>query len=82
MGGENAVAGRARYQQVGLVAGPLVAVALILAGAPPTLSDAGKCIIMLLMFLGRLGPISVFVAVSLGEGKRDLEFASEEPLLG
>lgn len=40
MGGENAVAGRARYQQVGLFAGPLVAVALILAGAPPTLSEA------------------------------------------
>jgi trk system potassium uptake protein len=51
-------------------------------GITPTLSDAGKAIIMLLMFLGRLGPISVFVAISLGAEKRDLEYAAEEPLLG
>jgi trk system potassium uptake protein len=51
-------------------------------GVTPTLTDAGKVIIMLLMFMGRLGPISIFVAISSGEGKRDLEYAGEEPLLG
>jgi trk system potassium uptake protein TrkH len=51
-------------------------------GLTPTLSDAGKAIIMLLMFLGRLGPVSVFIALSSAEGRRGVEYASEEPLLG
>ncbi len=51
-------------------------------GVTPTLSDAGKAIIMLLMFMGRLGPISIFVAISSVEGRRAVEYSSEEPLLG
>jgi trk system potassium uptake protein TrkH len=51
-------------------------------GITPYLSDAGKIVIILLMFMGRLGPISVFVAISSIEQKPSLEFASEEPLLG
>ncbi|HEX5788927.1 MAG TPA: DASS family sodium-coupled anion symporter [Woeseiaceae bacterium] len=40
MGTDVAVAGRARYQQVGLLLGPAVAVAMLLAGAPAELTPA------------------------------------------
>lgn len=48
----------------------------------PSLSPAGKIIIIGLMFLGRLGPISVFLALSLSERKDRLEFPNEEILIG
>jgi trk system potassium uptake protein TrkH len=51
-------------------------------GITPQLSDAGKIVIMALMFMGRLGPISVFVAMSSFERKNTVEYASVEPLLG
>lgn len=51
-------------------------------GITPVLSDAGKLVISLAMFIGRLGPISLFVAVSLVERRQTLEFVNEEPLLG
>jgi trk system potassium uptake protein TrkH len=51
-------------------------------GITPELNDASKVILILLMFMGRLGPISIFLAVSRAEKKSSLEFAREEPLLG
>jgi Trk-type K+ transport system membrane component len=51
-------------------------------GLTPKLSDAGKLIIMALMFVGRLGPISVFVAISMVERRQTFEYAGEDPLLG
>jgi trk system potassium uptake protein TrkH len=51
-------------------------------GITPELKDASKVILILLMFMGRLGPISIFLAVSRAEKKSSLEFAREEPLLG
>ncbi len=51
-------------------------------GVTPGLSEAGKTIIMLLMFIGRLGPISIFLVISLAEKRASLEYAREEPLLG
>lgn len=51
-------------------------------GITPALSDLGKIVIVPVMFIGRLGPISLFVAVSLPEHRKSLEFAREEPLLG
>ncbi|MCC6492916.1 MAG: hypothetical protein IT424_07835 [Pirellulales bacterium] len=51
-------------------------------GITPILSDAGKLVISLAMFIGRLGPISLFVAVSLVERQQTLEYVNEEPLLG
>ncbi len=46
------------------------------------ISDLGKCVIILLMFLGRLGPISVIAALSRTVREPKVEFANEEPLIG
>jgi trk system potassium uptake protein TrkH len=51
-------------------------------GLTTRLSAPGLVLIMLLMFIGRLGPISMFVALSLGPKKKQLEFLKEEPLIG
>jgi trk system potassium uptake protein TrkH len=51
-------------------------------GMTTNLSEFGRLIIIILMFVGRLGPISVFVALSSGERERRFELAQEEPLIG
>lgn len=51
-------------------------------GITATLSPAGKIVIMLLMFLGRLGPVSVMVAMSRTRRPPKVEYAHEEPLFG
>lgn len=51
-------------------------------GMTSHLSAAGRFIIIVLMFAGRLGPISVFVALSRSAGRSKLEFPEEEPLIG
>lgn len=51
-------------------------------GMTPLLSPAGRMIIICCMFLGRLGPISVFAALSRQERPDPLEHPAEEPLLG
>ncbi len=40
LGAESAAAGRARYQSIGLLLGPVIAFAMLLAGAPPALEGA------------------------------------------
>lgn len=51
-------------------------------GITPNLTGPGKIVIILLMFMGRLGPITVVAAVSLGRRERPIVYASEEPLVG
>ncbi|MFN4259844.1 MAG: TrkH family potassium uptake protein [Gemmataceae bacterium] len=51
-------------------------------GITPTLSDGSKLFLMLLMFAGRLGPISVLLAVSRGERDAKLQYAKQEVLIG
>jgi trk system potassium uptake protein TrkH len=51
-------------------------------GITPNLTTTGKMIIIALMFIGRLGPITVVAAVSLGRREPPLAYASEEPLVG
>lgn len=51
-------------------------------GMTPKLSAMGRVIIIIVMFFGRLGPISVFVAISRSERRRPLEYVREEPLIG
>jgi trk system potassium uptake protein TrkH len=46
------------------------------------LSSVGRIIIVVLMFIGRLGPITVFAALSRTEQPELVEFSSEEPLIG
>lgn len=47
-----------------------------------TLSPIGRCVIIVLMFLGRLGPLSVFAAVSRNSKEAKIHYAHEEPLVG
>ena len=51
-------------------------------GMTPHLTAAGRVIIVVLMILGRLGPISVVVALSRGERSQPIEMPAEEPLVG
>ncbi len=51
-------------------------------GMTPHLSDAGRFVMIVLMFMGRLGPLSVFAALSRGEQPEPIEYAEEEPLIG
>jgi trk system potassium uptake protein TrkH len=51
-------------------------------GLTPRLSGLGKTVIMLLMFVGRLGPITAFVALARTGRDRPIEYPQEEPLIG
>ncbi|MBX3427765.1 MAG: hypothetical protein KF688_18950 [Pirellulales bacterium] len=51
-------------------------------GMTTELSNLARIVIICCMFLGRLGPISVFAAVSSIEQRHTLEYEREEPLLG
>jgi len=51
-------------------------------GITPELGVGGKLVICLLMFLGRLGPISVLLAISHGQREQAIEFPYESPLIG
>jgi trk system potassium uptake protein TrkH len=51
-------------------------------GITTAFSTTGKFILILLMFMGRLGPITVFAALALSRSKHTIEYAREEPLLG
>ena len=51
-------------------------------GLTSHLSPLGKIVIIVMMFIGRLGPFTVFVALSRSEREQVLEYASEEPLIG
>ncbi len=51
-------------------------------GLTPELSSSGRLVLIVLMFLGRLGPISVFAALSRERRAPSVRFASEEPLVG
>jgi trk system potassium uptake protein TrkH len=51
-------------------------------GMTPYLTSLGKAVIIVLMFTGRLGPITIVTVVSRSERERVIEYASEEPLIG
>jgi len=51
-------------------------------GITPALSDAGKIVLMLLMLLGRLGPVSAAVALAKRRSSYQPEYPEEEPLVG
>lgn len=51
-------------------------------GITAAFSTTGKFILVLLMFMGRLGPITVFAALAISRSKHTIEYAREEPLLG
>jgi trk system potassium uptake protein TrkH len=51
-------------------------------GMTPQLSTPGRIIIIIVMFVGRLGPITAFAALSRAEQHEAIEFSSEEPFIG
>jgi trk system potassium uptake protein TrkH len=51
-------------------------------GMTTQLTTSGKVIIIILMYLGRLGPLTVFLAISMSERREPFEYPSEEPLFG
>lgn len=51
-------------------------------GLTGQLSDASRMVVILLMLLGRLGPITTFVALSHTERSESIEYPNEEPLVG
>ncbi|MCA9184963.1 MAG: potassium transporter TrkG [Pirellulaceae bacterium] len=51
-------------------------------GITSKLGVVGRLILILLMFLGRLGPISVFVALSRGAATSPIMYPDEEPMVG
>jgi len=51
-------------------------------GLTPSLSVPGKLIVMILMFVGRLGPLTVAVAVSRQRSKRVIRYAEEPVMIG
>lgn len=51
-------------------------------GLTTELGTTGRCILIGLMFIGRLGPISLFVAVSRTRRDVRLEYAKEDVLIG
>jgi trk system potassium uptake protein TrkH len=51
-------------------------------GITPHLTDYGKMIIIGLMFLGRLGPITVAAVFTIARRRDPIAYASEEPLIG
>lgn len=51
-------------------------------GITPHLSASAKAVLIVLMFLGRLGPISAFVALARSDRRERVEFPKEEVLIG
>lgn len=52
------------------------------AGVTPELTSPGKTVIILLMFLGRVGPLTVLAAASLGRKKIRIEYPRGEIAIG
>jgi trk system potassium uptake protein TrkH len=51
-------------------------------GITADLPEAGKVMLSVLMFIGRLGPISVATALALRKTRRHFEYPRERPLIG
>ncbi|MFO7767405.1 MAG: TrkH family potassium uptake protein [bacterium] len=52
------------------------------AGSTPELSSAGRLIITALMFIGRLGPLTMAVAVSARAGRQTYRYVEEQIMVG
>ncbi|HVX64873.1 MAG TPA: potassium transporter TrkG, partial [Pirellulales bacterium] len=59
-----------------------LATAGLSTGITPGLSAGAKSVLIVLMFFGRLGPISVFVALSGSRRDTRVEYPKEEVLIG
>ena len=51
-------------------------------GITPTLSDAGKICVTLLMFIGRLGPLTIALAVNEKRSIPKYKYVQEDVMVG
>jgi trk system potassium uptake protein TrkH len=51
-------------------------------GLTPLLSPLGKVIIIVAMFVGRLGPVTVAYAIARKQGHQPFRYPEEKPLIG
>lgn len=51
-------------------------------GITPTLTAFGQCVLIALMFMGRLGPVTVAAAIAFGRKPPAYELPKERPLIG
>ncbi len=51
-------------------------------GITPYLNDGGKTLIMLLMFVGRLGPLTIALAIAQQEPRPAVAYAEEQVMIG
>lgn len=51
-------------------------------GITPHLSDGGKILLMLLMFIGRLGPLTIAVAIAQQQPRPAVSYAEEQVMIG
>lgn len=51
-------------------------------GVTPFLPDIGKIVLIALMFLGRVGPVTLFAALVLRQRQRLYRFPEERPIIG
>ena len=51
-------------------------------GGTGTLPDSAQAILIVLMYLGRVGPLTLGVALALRERRRLYRFPEERPLVG
>lgn len=52
------------------------------AGLVPELTETGKVVMSILMFIGRVGPIALATALALRKSKKHFEYPRESPLIG
>lgn len=51
-------------------------------GITPQLNEAGKVLIMLLMFVGRLGPLTIAIAIAQQKHRPAVAYAEEQVMVG
>ena len=51
-------------------------------GITPHLNDGGKALIMLLMFIGRLGPLTIAIAIAQQKPRPAVAYAEEQVMIG
>ncbi len=73
---------RARFVRVVFEAQSALATAGLSMNLTPTLSAAGKVVIVVCMFVGRIGPIALFDALSRAPRRSGIRLAREDVLVG
>ena len=60
----------------------ILALGDVVGDTTPSLSFAGRCVIMVAMFIGRLGALSVVMLIGDRESKRHVRFPTGEVVVG